>query len=74
MNARNRILLALMEDWPLPVHKFRIRSHSQNTLATEVSEMARDGLVTGSFVEGKRYKAWNLTVLGIDRAQDLQGR
>ena len=48
---------------PLAVHELdEIKDHSQNAMATEISTMAREGLLTGQIREGKRYKEWSLRV------------
>ena len=45
---------------PLAVHEFQIQGYSENALATEVSIMARHGLVEGRYRTGKKFKEWGL--------------
>lgn len=46
--------------WWLAVHELgrRIRNHSQNSIATKLSQMALLGRVEGRVRDGKRFKEW----------------
>lgn len=47
---------------PIAVHELdEIKDHSQNAMATELSDMARIGLVKGTFRPGTRFKEWILS-------------
>lgn len=59
--ARTCILRRLEGSMPLAVHELDIHGHSQNALATELSVMARLGLVGGRYRPTKRFKEWFLT-------------
>ena len=61
ITARQEILRVLSEvGRPLAVHEFGIKTHSENNLATRLSELAATGQVVGSRREGKAYKEWRL--------------
>lgn len=62
--ARLAIMERLRESGkPLAVHELNIYGHSENAMATELSDMARDGLVVGKYREGFKYKEWTLVSL-----------
>ena len=48
---------------PLAVHEFNIYGHSENSLATAVSILARKGMAFGVIRPGFKYKEWSLTPL-----------
>ena len=48
----------------LAVHELGFDGHSQNALATRLSEAARLGLVAGRYRAGKKFKEWG-PALGI---------
>lgn len=59
--ARTRILARLTSAGiPLAVHELNIQGHSENAMATELSTMARLGLVQGRYRPGKAFKEWYL--------------
>ena len=45
---------------PIAVHELEIIGHSQNALATEISDMAREGILAGNYRAGFRFKEWVL--------------
>ncbi len=48
---------------PLAIHEMEgIKDHSQNAMATEISRMAKDGLVKGEIRAGKKFKEWALVL------------
>lgn len=61
ITARVALLRRLKGQLPLAVHELNIENHSQNALATELSTMARLGLVQGQRRHRKQYKEWFLT-------------
>lgn len=66
--ARTCLLRRLKGQMPLAVHELKIEGHSENALATELSDMARIGLVEGRYRPAKRFKEWTLTSAGEMKA------
>lgn len=61
IKAADAILARLREAGrPLPVHELNIMGVSENGAATRLAEMARQGLVIGVPVPGKRFKSWTV--------------
>lgn len=56
--ARTALWDRLYYTTALAVHELNITGHSQNALATELSFMAKDGLVVGTYRKGERFKEW----------------
>jgi hypothetical protein len=56
------LLLKRLEEaeYPLAVHEFNIIGHSENSLATMASNLAREGLIEGRVRKGFQYKEWAL--------------
>ena len=66
--AKTCLLNRLKGQQPLAVHELNIMGHSENALATELSTMARKGLVEGRYRPTKRFKEWSLTAAGLQQA------
>jgi hypothetical protein len=45
---------------PIATHEFKTKKWSQNNLATRLSELAKSGLIQGSYRKGKSFKEWKL--------------
>ncbi len=67
-NARTCLLSRLKGQQPMAVHELSIIGHSENALATELSIMARAGLVRGCYRTGKKFKEWSLAPEGQKQA------
>lgn len=44
----------------MAVHEMEVMAHSQNSISTRLSELAKAGLVVGRYRSGFRYKEWAL--------------
>lgn len=47
-------------DKPLAVHEFNLYGYSENNIATRLSELAKEGAVSGAVRPGKQFKEWRL--------------
>ena len=61
MTAKAALLMTLPHqssgEW-LAVHEIEVRGYSENSLATRLSELAKDGKVKGRTRQGKAFKEW----------------
>ena len=59
--AREKILERLSSaDTPLAVHEMNIWGSNENAVASRLSELAFEKLVTGRVRQGKRFKEWSI--------------
>lgn len=54
-----RLYITDGEEW-LAVHEFGIVGHSDNSIATRLPEMSKDGVVESRTRKGKAFKEWRL--------------
>lgn len=60
--AKSAILARLAaSSVPLACHELGIMGYNENNLATRLSELAKVGLVVGTYRQGKAFKEWALT-------------
>lgn len=59
-SAKTLIEEYLKENGPTPVHGINIFGHSQTAISARLREMAREGIVVGSRLDGKPYKTWSV--------------
>lgn len=61
VTAKDAILRRLFEaSKPLAVHELDVFGVSDNAAATRLSELAKEGKVTGTIRRGTRYKEWSI--------------
>ena len=51
---------------PLATHELHILGYSENNIATRLSEMARAGVIEGTYRKGQSYKEWYVKKGQID--------
>jgi len=55
-----------MSDKPLAAHEMKIIGYSENNICTRLPELAKAGLVEGTYSKGTSYKEWYLKKGQID--------